>query len=295
MAELYRCDLEGGGLRSPIMAGYATPEEEWRDFLAGTHPHLQHASRLRFVPSNPRCKLCKAPFGAPGAIVLRRYGYAPWGKNPNICRRCFDGISAQARACPAGDEDGQVAGAEVELSMLFADVRGSSNLARQMPTLEFTRLMNRFYHVSSDALFAKDAIIEKFVGDEVVGLFVPFLAGPEHARKAVEAARTLLRSTGHGTEEGPWVPIGAAVHTGPAFVGVVSTAEGVSDFTALGDAVNVAAHLASKAAIGEVLVTDGAAAAAGLHVDDLERRHLSLKGHPMDAVVLDGRLAAAGS
>jgi adenylate cyclase len=276
------------------MDGYATPEEEWRDFLAGTHPHLQHASPLRFIPSNPRCKLCKAPFGAPGAVVLRRYGYAPWTKNPNICARCFKGISSQAKACPAGDEDGQVAGAEVEISMLFADVRGSSGLARQMPTIDFTRLMNRFYRVSSDVLFAADAIIEKFVGDEVVGLFVPFLAGSDHAAKAVGAARTLLRSTGHGAAEGPWVPVGAAVHTGPAFVGMVSSAEGTSDFTALGDAVNVAAHLASQAAIGEVLVTDGTAAAAGLPVDRLERRHLSLKGHPMDAVVLDGPVPAAG-
>jgi adenylate cyclase len=225
--------------------------------------------------------------------VFRRFGFAPWDKNPNICGRCFKSISTQARACPSPLEDDRVAGAEVELSMLFADVRGSSKIARQMATLEFTRLMNRFYRVSSDVLFAADAIIEKFVGDEVVGLFVPFLAGPDHARKAVEAARTLLRSTGHGTAEEPWVPVGAAVHTGRAFVGVVSSAEGTSDFTALGDAMNVAAHLASQAAIGEVLVTDGTAAAAGLPVDGLERRHLSLKGHPMDAVVVDGRLAAA--
>jgi adenylate cyclase len=275
------------------MAAYATPEEEWHAFLSGTHPHLQDKSPLRFFPSAPRCKLCRAPFGKPGALVFRRFGFAPWDKNPNICGRCFKSISTQARACPSPLEDDRVAGAEVELSMLFADVRGSSKIARQMATLEFTRLMNRFYRVSSDVLFAADAIIEKFVGDEVVGLFVPFLAGPDHARKAVEAARTLLRSTGHGTAEEPWVPVGAAVHTGRAFVGVVSSAEGTSDFTALGDAMNVAAHLASQAAIGEVLVTDGTAAAAGLPVDGLERRHLSLKGHPMDAVVVDGRLAAA--
>jgi adenylate cyclase len=277
------------------MTVYATPEDEWRDYLAGTHPHLHDPSPLRFLPSSPRCKLCKVPFGAPGAIVLRRTDLGPWEKNPNICRRCFKGLSAVVKGCPTADEDGQVAGAEVELSMLFADVRGSSKLARQMPSIEFTRLMNRFYRVSSDVLFAADAIIEKFVGDEVVGLFVPFLAGADHAGKAIEAARTLLESTGHGTAEGPWVPVGAAVHTGAAFVGMVSSAEGTSDFTALGDAMNVAAHLASHAATGEVLVTDGAAAAAGLRVDDLERRHLSLKGHPMDAVVLDGRLAAAGS
>lgn len=275
------------------MAEYATPEEEWRDFLAGTHPHLQHASPLRFIPSRPRCKLCRAPFGHPGAFVLRRYGYTPWDKNPKICGRCFKSISAQARACPGG-EDREIGGAEVEISMLFADVRGSSRLAREMPALDFTRLMHRFYRASSDVLIEADAIIEKFVGDEVVGLFIPFLAGADHARKAIEAAAALLRSTGHGREEAPWVPLGAGVHTGRAFVGIVSSAEGTSDFTALGDAMNIAAHLASQAAIGEVLVTDAAVAAAALPVDELERRRLSLKGHPVDAVVVEaGRVAPA--
>jgi adenylate cyclase len=267
------------------MANFASPEEEWHDFLSGTHPHLQDKSPLRFLPSNPRCKLCKAPFGAPGALILRRYGYGPWDKNPKICGRCFKGLELHARACPGPLEGKEIGGAEVRLSMLFADVRGSSELARQMPAMDFTRLMNRFYRVSSGVLFEADAILEKFVGDEVVGLFLPFLAGPEHTRRAVEAAEGLLRATGHGSPEGPWVPLGAGVHTGTAFVGIVGSGRS-ADFTALGDPVNIAAHLASKAAIGEILVTTDAAAAAAIDDEGVERRHLSLKGHPVDALVL---------
>jgi len=266
------------------MASYATPEEEWGALLSGTHPHLQDKSPLRFVPSNPRCKLCSAPFGRPGAFVLRRYGYSPWEKNPRICGRCFKNIGAAAKMCPTSDDDRGVNGAEVELTMLFADVRGSSKLARQMPTREFTRLMNRFYSVSKDVLVEADAIIEKFVGDAVVALFLPFMTGPEHARRGVDAAEALLLATGHSGGE-PWVPLGAGVHTGTAFVGIVGS-KSSSDFTALGDPVNIAAHLASQAAAGEILVTDAAAEAAGMKQDDLERRHVSLKGHPVDALVL---------
>ena len=273
------------------MVEYATPEEEWHDLLAGTHPHFQHASPLRFIPSSPRCKLCRAPFRAPGALLFRRLGFTPWEKNPRICRRCFEGLESQAKACPGALADGHIAGAEVELSMLFADVRGSSKLARQMPALDFTRLMNRFYRASSEVLFEADAIIEKFVGDEVVGLFLPFLAGRDHARKAVDAAGTLLQATGHGSPDGPWIPLGAGVHTGTAFVGIVSSGENTSDFTALGDAVNIAAHLASQAMIGEVLVTDSTGVAASLRPEGLERRHLSLKGHPVDATVVGHRLS----
>jgi adenylate cyclase len=267
------------------MAEYATPEEEWHDFLSGTHPHFNDPSPLRFIPSSPRCKLCKAPFRAPGALILRRFGYTPWEKNPKICGRCFRGFETHAKACPSAASSEDIRGGEVELSMLFADVRGSSKLARQMSTLDFTRLMNHFYKVSSEVLIERDAIIEKFVGDEVVGLFIPFMTGQEHAKRAVEAAEELLRATGHGSTEGPWVPLGTGVHTGPAFVGIVGSNES-SDFTALGDPVNIAAHLASQAAIGEILLSEQVAAGAGLLDAALEHRSVSLKGHPIDAFVL---------
>jgi adenylate cyclase len=267
------------------MAEYATPEEEWHDFLSGTHPHLHDPSPLRFIPSSPRCRLCKAPFRAPGALILRPFGYTPWEKNPKICGRCFRGFETHAKACPSAANNEEIRGGEVELSMLFADVRGSSKLAREMSTLDFTRLMNHFYKVSSEVLIERDAIIEKFVGDEVVGLFIPFMTGQEHAKRAVEAAEELLRVTGHGSTEGPWVPLGAGVHTGPAFVGIVGSNES-SDFTALGDPVNIAAHLASQAAIGEILLSEQVAAGAGLLDATVEHRSVSLKGHPIDAFVL---------
>jgi adenylate cyclase len=267
------------------MRDYATPEEEWHDFLSGTHPHLQDKSPLRLLPSSPRCRLCKAPFRGPGARILRPYGFAPWAKYPKICGRCFKGLEGHAAMCPAPPEREDVRGAEIELSMLFADVRGSSKIARQMSVLEFTRLMDRFYKVSSDVLIEHDAIIEKFIGDEVVGLFIPLMTGPDHAGKAVEGARALFHAAGYGTPEGPWIPIGAGVHTGTAFVGMVGTHD-AQDFTALGDPMNVAAHLTSQAAAGEILITGPTAAGASLDTDALERRHLSLKGHPIDAFVL---------
>jgi adenylate cyclase len=262
-----------------------TAEEQWADLLSGKYRDSSKRSPFRFIPSNPRCKLCEAPFRAPGALLLRPFGFAPWAKNPRICGRCFTFFEEQAKHCPGPIGSEHVAGAEVELSMLFADVRGSSKLARQMPVGEFTNLMSRFYDVSKEILFDADAIVEKFVGDEVVALFVPFMTGPEHARLAIETAQELLRATGHGAGGEPWAPLGAAVHTGRAFVGIVGTG-GSSDFTALGDPMNVTAHLASQAAVGEILVTDAAWAAAGRSADGLEHRHLSLKGHPMDALVV---------
>jgi adenylate cyclase len=251
------------------------PEEEWCALLSGTSRKMLMGRRtFGLVPSSPRCKFCSIPFRGPGGFVLRRISdrYGPWEKNPNLCRRCVMGLGTA-----------EVMGGEVEVSFLFADIRRSSELARRLGNLEFTRLMQRFYAVATEALFAHEALLDKFVGDEVVGFFLPFMTGREHARAAVDAAHALFAAAGYGSDEAPWIDLGAGVHTGTAFVGYVSRGLD-SEFTAFGDTINVAAHLAAQARPGEILVTDQVRAA--LEADGLERRHLSLKGHEIDAFVI---------
>jgi adenylate cyclase len=251
------------------------PEDEWRAYLEGTHRNIHMAKRtFGLLPADPRCRFCHVPFAGPGGWVARRLSRAnrPWSKNPNLCQRCVLGIS--------GDE---IVGTEIEISFLFADVRGSSDLARRLGDRDFTLVMQRFYATATQTLFEHDALLDKFVGDEVVGFFAPFMAGPKHPARAVECARGLLRAVGYGTESGPWLPLGAGVHTGISFVGFVSRGLD-SEFTALGNTINVAAHLAAEAKAGEILVTEEVRAA--LEADNLARRHLSLKGHELDAYVL---------
>jgi adenylate cyclase len=128
-----------------------------------------------------------------------------------------------------------------------------------------------------------DAVIDKLIGDEVMALFIEGISGEHYRHRAVEAGVDLLRALGYGTPEGPWLALGAAVNAGLAYVGNVGGS--VLDFTALGDAVNVAARMQSEAASGELLVeagVDSTLPAAS------ERRTLQLRGHdaPVDAVVL---------
>ena len=61
-----------------------TRQQEWHDFLSGTHPHLHHARPFRLIPSSPRCRLCAAPFLAPGSAIFKPFGFTPWEKNPNL-------------------------------------------------------------------------------------------------------------------------------------------------------------------------------------------------------------------
>jgi adenylate cyclase len=124
-----------------------------------------------------------------------------------------------------------------------------------------------------------DGVVDKFVGDETIGLFIPSYAGPDHARKAVDAARALLERAGRpdASSAGP-IPVGAGVHTGVAFVGTVGSSDEISDFTALGDPVNTTARLASLASAGELLVSVAAGERAGLDAGSHERRTVDVRG-----------------
>jgi adenylate cyclase len=148
--------------------------------------------------------------------------------------------------------------------------------------------MSRFYGTAARVIDRWDGLVDKFVGDEVVALFVPGFAGDEHAARAVDAARELVRETSNadGTQ---WLAIGAGVHTGVAYVGRVGEGD-ACDFTAVGDAVNTTARLAASAAAGEILVSRAAADASGLETDELEARTLTLRGRDetVDAVVATG-------
>jgi len=242
-----------------------SPEEEWRGLLLGTNPGLR-AFRRAFLtlPSPPRCEFCAVPFAGPLAPVLKILGKGPWVRNPRYCFACCSKLIRNK------------GGVELELSFLFADVRGSTPLGERLGPTGLHDLMDRFYEVGIDALIAHGALIDRFMGDQVVGYFAPGFAGPSHARQAVLSGLDILRATGHG-DANPWVPVGAGVHTGRAFVGSVGKGQDMAELTALGDPVNIAARLASVAATGEVVVSEEAFAASGLEGDP-ERRELTLKG-----------------
>ena len=146
-------------------------------------------------------------------------------------------------------------------------------------------MINRFYKTATEVLVHSDALIDKIIGDQYAGIYVPGFAGPEHARRALEAAQEILRATGHNYPEGPWIPLGAGVHTGTAFFGSIGSDEGTFDITVLGDAANTAARLASSAGQGEILISGAANTAAGVNLGHLEQRNLELKGKSRPVLV----------
>lgn len=254
-------------------------EDVWRRYLTTGEFEEQRRQRRLFkvLPGTPRCKNCYAPFKGAGSLVAKLfYGKEPSDLNPRICNLC-DRFAKEHQG-----------GAEIELSLLFADVRGSTQLSESMSPREFSRLIDRFYKTATDVMVHSDALIDKIAGDQVAGMYVPAFTGEEHASTAIGAAREILLETGHTREEGPWIPLGVGVHTGVAFVGAVGSKGGATDITVLGEAPNIAARLCSSAGVGEILISSAVCQSAGLEGEPLESRSLELKGisQPMEVYAL---------
>jgi adenylate cyclase len=203
--------------------------------------------------------------------------------NPHLCNVC----ERFAEENPGG--------VELEVSLLFADIRGSTPLAETMNAYEYSRLINRFYQVTTNIIYEYGGMVEKLVGDEVVAFFAPaFVDDGNHARAAIFAAQAILADTGHDRAEEPWVPLGVGVHTGEAYVGAVGEPGKNLDIAVLGDSVNTGSRLAGQAQTGQIVVSDDAFRSAGLDKSGLEFRSLTLKGKeaPVDAWVYRAGAAA---
>lgn len=245
-----------------------TTEEWWRALLTGEDPPLPgrlFRSLWMLLPGAPRCKFCHAPQQGTFAPLMRMIGKGPSRLTPRFCRQCED-LAVR-----------YIGGVELEVTLLFADVRGSTPLAEQLGPARFSQLISRFFGVAADVLMQHGAMVDKLVGDQASGMFVPGFAGQAHRSQALEAALELMHATGYHSTDGPWIPLGIGIHTGVAFVGAVGSKGQAVDVTVLGDPANVAARLSSAAAAGEILVT-GDAASGVLDIARLEHRELALKG-----------------
>ena len=260
------------------MRGEGYTPEEVRAVLTGESPGLASQRRaFRRIPSPPRCKLCAAPFAGVGGLILGRAGYRQSPGNPALCTKCIDELRRH-----------HLTGVEIPISLLFSDIRGSTSMGERMNPVDFHAFLDRFYRLASDSIVAHDGIVDKVVGDEVIGLFFGGITGPHHAAAALAAAIDLAQRAAHSsTTPSGSIPAGTAVHTGEAFVGATGPGTTVEDFTALGDAVNITARLASAAIAGEVIVSLAAATAAGVPIENLDHRSVEIRGRtePIEVIV----------
>ena len=163
-----------------------TPDDEFRRVLTGEDPGwARFRNVVRHFPASPRCKLCLSPFEGIGGAVFRQVGFARYPGNPAICSNCIKDFRKKG-----------LTGAEIPVSLLFADVRGSTGIAEGMRPPSFAASSTRSTGSGSDVILGHDGLVDKLVGDEIIGLFFGGISGPQHVKAAIEAAIELVTRVG---------------------------------------------------------------------------------------------------
>jgi adenylate cyclase len=141
----------------------------------------------------------------------------------------------------------QLGGEKRELTVLFSDIRGFTTLSEAMTPEDLVKLMNEYFTVMTDQVFAQRGTLDKYIGDAIMAIFGAPLAEPRHASLACRSALGMiqaLRSFQQGLRQRglPAIDIGVGINTGPVVVGNMGSASRFN-YTVVGDAVNLASRI----------------------------------------------------
>jgi len=143
------------------------------------------------------------------------------------------------------------------VTVLFADMHGFANLSEQLPPEELIKILNGYLSLAAKTILRYEGTLDKFMGDGVMAFFNAPLPQSDHAWRAACAALALQRETIAYVSKLPssqrmYFRIG--LHTGEAVVGNIGTRE-LMNYTAVGDAVNIAKRLQENAEGNQVLMS----------------------------------------
>jgi adenylate cyclase len=158
-------------------------------------------------------------------------------------------------------------GALTELTILFSDIRGFTSISEKMPAQEVVRMLNDYFELMVDVLFEHNGILDKFIGDAIMGLWGAPLRRPDDATNAVRAAVKMQRRVAEWNEERAAqgkvaIHIGIGLHTGSVVVGNMGSSKALS-YTAIGDGVNLASRLCGVAREDMIVVSEECVEKAG--------------------------------
>jgi adenylate cyclase len=183
-----------------------------------------------------------------------------------------------AAALLADPTQAALGGTLVEVTALFADLRGFTTFSERVQPDEIVTMLNHYHAVAVPAVLDNGGTVVQFVGDALLALFNAPARQPDHVLRAVRAALGLQEAVERLAADKPdWPRFRVGANTGPAVVGNIGSEE-LRGFNAMGDAVNVAARLQSLAEPGQVVIGDTTRRLLGAAAITSPLGELSLKG-----------------
>ncbi len=187
----------------------------------------------------------------------------------------------------------RLGGVNQMITVLFADIRGFTAFSEKENPEKVVGLLNRYFSVMTDIIFEHGGTLDKYIGDGLMAIFGAPTATEEDALNAVKAAVTMQKrlaqlNTELSAEGYSQISVGIGLHTGEATIGYIGS-DKRSEYTAIGDTVNLASRLESNAKGGQVLMSEATAAASGnlIPVNTLEP--LTVKNRVQPVNVLEVR------
>ncbi len=178
-------------------------------------------------------------------------------------------------------------GMRQEISILFADLRGYTTYSEQAAPEQVVELLNQYFRIAADVILAREGTLDKFLGDAVMAIFNAPQPQPDHPYRAVEAALALRQAVEEwNAQHSNGLLFGIGVNLGEAVVGNVGAALAMN-YTAIGDAVNLAKRLQERAAPGQILITDSVAARLGNQIRTTPLGAVQVKGRQQPVVVYE--------
>ncbi len=182
-----------------------------------------------------------------------------------------------------GGTDAAMDGQKREITVLFSDIRGFTTLSEQQSPQEIVELLNRYFRLQVEVIFRHQGTLDKYIGDAIMAFWGAPTDQPDHARRALEAARDMERALARFKRElgpaGNDFDIGIGLNTGEAVVGFIGSPEHRQDYTVIGDTVNTASRIegATKGR-ARLLVSETVRAAVGIGFKFRDHGLVALKG-----------------
>jgi adenylate cyclase len=169
-----------------------------------------------------------------------------------------------------------------EITMLFSDIRGFTTMSDGKQPQEVVNTLNEYFEVMVDVLFKYSGTLDKFVGDEIIGLFgapIPIEDSPFKAVSCAIAMLQALEEFNHTRKAENLEPIriGVGVNTGSVITGSIGSTRALQ-YTAIGDAMNVASRLVNIAGSGEIIISEHTYQAVAGRVEAKALQPVRVKG-----------------
>jgi len=182
--------------------------------------------------------------------------------------------SAVVDRLPSDPAELKLGGHRREVSILFADIRGFTSFSEKLPPEEVMDTLNRYLSIAAEAILVYEGTLDKFMGDAVMAIFNAPLPQKDHALRAVKAAVAMQQAIADyhqqsGGERG--LSFGVGINVGEVVVGNIGTTARM-DYTAIGDAVNLAKRLQENVGGGRILLSQS--------TYERVKDHVSVKAFP---------------